>query len=323
MKLNVKQVLDAFKLIGYGLLLAVDEAITVLSMFSVGHSIPEKIGLAIFAFIIVLLGAWVFLSGIRAKGAERLIKLGAWVLSVVLIVAINWAFTRTMIQTQSSDTESVQTTTAKQTEVKQKQIDLSLKSIEVLQNRLAELNKWQDKERDSITKAITDENARLDKLMAKEETTTHKIEGVQAMNVFKKMSLGTNSEIVSDLWWLLAFLVAQLFTVLAAPKSDDDVPMRRKRTPRVPKPEDLTESVWWYVWAHWSCIRTGRTPPHKLLPFHEFDVFITPRFRAIPERVCQLIAQAARSAGVIEGDEIRELDEETARKKIMSVIDKH
>jgi hypothetical protein len=63
MKLHPATILNSFKLIGYVLLLGIDEAITVLSMLSVGHSVPEKIGLASFGFIIVLLGAWVFLSG--------------------------------------------------------------------------------------------------------------------------------------------------------------------------------------------------------------------------------------------------------------------
>lgn len=189
----------------------------------------------------------------------------------------------------------------------------------MLQSRLTELNKWQDRERLAITKAIDDENARLDRLMQKEETTVKKNETVQAVNVFKKMSLGTNSEIVSDLWWLLAFLVAQLFTVLAAPKADEDQQTRHRRT-RKPKAEaeNWSELVWWWVWAHWVCVRTGK--PHQLLDRASFDTFVTAHYRALTDSQYQRIAQSASSEGVTAGEEIREENEETARRRILEKI---
>ena len=164
----------------------------------------------------------------------------------------------------------------------------------------------------------------IKELNKKPDTLIVSKEAEDSMNVFEEMAapFGGDTKLVSRLWWLLLFVVAQVLTVIAAPKADEDAPTRRKRTPRASKPEDLTESVWWYVWGHWTCIRAGRTPPHRLLPFHDFDVFIRARFREIPERVCTRIAQAAQRAGVIEGDEIRELNEEAARKKIMAAIDK-
>jgi hypothetical protein len=229
-RLNIKAALDAFKLIGYALLLFIDEGITVLAMWSVGHSLPEKIGLSAFGFIIVLLGAWVFLSGIRAKGPERYIKIGAWVLSVVLVVAVNWSFTRTMLRTQSSEIANEEQQTTMSAATKQRQIDLALKNIEVYTSKLDKLNQWQEKERTAITAAIDKENDKIDKL-SEVAAIVHKSESVQSMNIFRKMSehIGGDQDLTADLWWLLAFVVAQVLTVLAAPKTDAPVPKRRRR----------------------------------------------------------------------------------------------
>jgi hypothetical protein len=88
-----------------------------------------------------------------------------------------------------------------------------------------------------------------------------------------------------------------------------------KRTTRHVKRIDWAELIRWWVWGHWICVRTGK-PSHKLLPFHDFDVFVRARLGAISEKQCARIGAAAQRAGVIEGDEIREENEDEARRRI-------
>jgi hypothetical protein len=311
----MKRLLDAFKLIGYGLLLLIDEAITVLSMWSVGHTLPEKIGLASFGFIIVLLGAWVFLSGIRAKGAERWVKLGAWVLSVCLIVAINWAFTRTMIRTQSSTVSTEQADTGFDERIRQTQIDGYLKQIEALTKKLDLVNVWREADRKAIAEDIDKANAAIKDLSIK--PLTYKTQDVSSLNVFQKMSapVGGNQDLIADLWWILVFLVAQLFTVLAAPKNDDETKPARK--PREPKTIDWNRLIAEWVSANWMSVRNpSLDPPYSILPRAVFDQYILSHYKAFSAKQYKAILLAAESTGCIWGETIMIEDENDVKKKI-------
>jgi hypothetical protein len=318
MKLHPASILNSFKLIGYVLLLGIDEAITVLSMLSVGHSVPEKIGLASFGFIIVLLGAWVFLSGIRSHGPERYIKLGAWVLSVFLVVSINWAFTRTMIRTQSSTVSNTQADTEFDKQTREKQINGYLDKIETLTKKLDTVNVWREADRKAISDDIDKANAEIEKLKVKPTVTTIEVNSV---NVFEKMSapVGGNQELISDLWWALLFTVAQIFTVLAAPKSDDKRP-RRKHAPRITRDVSMRRLVEWWVSTNWMGIRTGKS--RTILSRESFDKFTSERWQPFPSDKYDAILQAANRTQIIDGAEIREADEATAIKRILANVGK-
>lgn len=320
MKLNISATLNAFKLVGYILLLLIDEGITVLSMWSVGHSDAEKIGLAAFGFIIVLLGAWVFLSGIRSKGPERVAKLSAWAVSVALIVSINWAFTRTMIRTQSSTVQSSQAETESDRKLRESRIESYQKQVDVLMKKLDIVNVWREADRAAIQKDIDDANAKIDKLSEKPEVKQDE-QQIQSMNVFEKMAspIGGNQELMADIWFVLVFLVAQLFTVLAAPKSDDK-PTRKRREHKPRESMSIPKLVGWWVTTNWMGVRTGKST--RILPRDAFDKFTAERFPQFPLARYEEILQAAIRTQAIDGDEIREADETTAIKRILASMGK-
>ena len=314
--MNIKSLLNRLRYIGYIIIIIVDCGITFLSMMSLGHNTIAGIGLGALGVVIVYLMTWVFLLGIRVKGIKSLIYLSAWILCCLLIISLNWAFTRQNITSQSFSISTGREDAAFDRQTRQREIESTMKQIDALVNKLDKVNVWREADRKAIDDDIKGARGRLAELRKPVERSTD--EGVGALSVFDKMAapFGLKGQDASDWWWLIAFVALQLLAVLAAPKADEDASARRKRTPRASKPEDLTEVVWWWVWGHWTCIRAGRNPPHRLLPFHDFDVFIRARFREIPERVYQRIGAAAQRAGVIEGEEIRELNEEAARKKI-------
>ena len=230
----MKKILALARWIAYVLLLVTDITITVLSMISIGHNPVEKTGLGIIGAVIVILGTYLFLTGIRAKSWERMIRLGAWILSVVLIVAINWAFTSTMLRTQTANSKDTQSEQSFDEQVRQKSIVTTQSEIDVLTKKLSIVNIWMEKDR----KAITDD-LRTAKESLKELTAVKRIEvnQVVSMDVFGKMAaFGISAETMSSFWWLLAFLVLQLFSVLTAPKPEEDAPIKKKRRRRKPKP---------------------------------------------------------------------------------------
>jgi hypothetical protein len=234
MKLNVKSILDGFKLVGYILLLIADEVITVRSFYSVGEFF-----LAGFGGVIVLIGAWVFLDAIRRKGAEKWLKLIAWGGSVLLIVFLNWAFVLSSITVQSADVTSDTKAQTFATTTNERQITQALDTIDMYTRKLADLNKWQDKERKDISDRISEQNALIAELKPKKSLTSEVKENVKTTEVFRKMStlFGGNESLTSSAWWILAFLVAQLFTVLAAPKANEDAPIVKRKRRRRRKPE--------------------------------------------------------------------------------------
>jgi hypothetical protein len=246
-RLNVKSILDTFKLIGYGLLLVADAAITFLSMYSVGHIQWVKIILAIIGVIILLVGAWVFLTGIRAKGTEKIIKIGVWLFSLVLLVSANWAFTGSILENKTERTSTEKDSTKKEETTTEKFIALSFHNIEVYSAKIEKLNQWQERERESITKAIQAEKDTIKELNKKPDIVTILKESEDSMNIFEEMAapLGGDTKLVSRLWWLLLFIVAQTLTVFAAPKTDAPERKRKRRRRKAravePKPKEETQ----------------------------------------------------------------------------------
>jgi uncharacterized protein YlxW (UPF0749 family) len=230
----MKQILSLARWIAYILLLVTDITITVLSMISIGHNPVEKTGLGIIGAVIVILGTYLFLTGIRSKSWERLIRLGSWILSVVLIVAINWAFTSTMLRTQTANLKDTQSEQSFDEQVRQKSIVTTQSEIDALTKKLSTVSIWMEKDRKAIASDLQTAKESL-----KELTSIKRVEvnQVVSMDVFGKMAaFGISAETMSSFWWLLAFLVLQLFAVLTAPKPEEDAPVKKKRRRRKPKP---------------------------------------------------------------------------------------
>jgi hypothetical protein len=244
--------------IAYAILILVDGIITVLSMSSLVQDRPTSIGLGIIGAAIVLLMTWLFLSGIREKGTKRIIMLSSWLLGVIVVVSLNWAYTGTILRTQSQSVEINTSDESFDKGVKQKQINAIQTQIDSLITQQSKLNQWQEKAREAIQKDIDGDNDKLAKLQDVGESKKIGKE-VSAINVFDKMAkpMGWDSGTMSDLWWLMAFLMLQLFAVLTAPKGDEDEPeiQRVKKSVTIKSLTDIEIRKW--VSIIWRNSRNG------------------------------------------------------------------
>jgi len=237
--MNIKQLLEKLRYIGYLIIIVVDCGITFLSMMSLGHNALAGFGLGALGVVIVLLMTWVFLRGIRAKGIERLIYLGSWLLCCLLVVSLNWGFTRQNIFSQSSNAQTIQEDVLFDRQTRQKEIESTQKQIDALVDKLDKVNVWRESDRKAIDDDIKTARARLVELRKPSERVTDA--GVSALSVFDKMAepIGLKGQDVSNWWWLVAFVTLQLLAVLSAPKTDAPIVKRKRR--RRKKPVAVTE----------------------------------------------------------------------------------
>lgn len=313
--MNIKILLERLRYIGYLVIIAVDCGITFLSMMSLGHNALAGAGLGALGVVIVLLMTWVFLRGIRVKGIERIIYLSSWILCCLLIVLLNWGFTRQNIISQSSNASTLQEDATFDRQIRQKEIESTQKQIDALVDKLGIVNVWREADRKAINDDIKTARERLIELRKPVERTTDM--GVSALSVFDKMAepFGIKGQDASTWWWLIAFVVLQLLAVLAAPKNDDETKAPRK--PREVKAIDWNRLVAEWTNANWMSVRNpSLDPPYSILPRDVFDQYIVSHYKAFSAKQYKAILLAAESTGCIWGTQILEEREEEVKKKI-------
>jgi len=316
----MKRILNIVRYIAYIIVLVVDGAITVLSMTSLGHTPMISIFLGIIGGAIVMLMTWMFLTGIRNKGIERVVKLGTWFLAVVLIVSLNWAFTsqNILIQTDASTTQKEDITF--QVEFRKTQILSTQDQIEKLIEKESKLNIWQTDERQSINEAIEKARSELTILLDNKIELNEK-EIISALNVFDKMAVPLNwaAKDMSDLWWILAFLILQLFAVLTAPKNEDDIEVKKKRKyTRHYTDLELNKAIETWIKINWMGKRTGKDD--KILPKDIFFNFMKNRNEVFDGNTYNLIYKTAINNKILDNLTILIEDEEEAIKIIKKNI---
>jgi hypothetical protein len=317
--MNIKNLLERLRYIGYLIIVFVDCGITFLSMMSLGHNQLAGAGLGALGVVIVLLATWVFLKGIRLRGSEKAIYLGAWIICCVLIVSLNWGFTRQNLSSQSDNVQTLQEDAAFERESRQREINSTQNQIDALVDKLDKVNVWREADRKSINDDLKEAK---DKLSELKQPINKSIDiGVSGLSVFDKMAepFGLKGKDVSNWWWLIAFVALQLLAVLAAPKSDDKRP-RRKHAPRITRDVSMRRLVEWWVSTNWMGIRTGKS--RTILPRESFDKFTSERWQPFPGDRYDAILQAANRTQVIDGAEIREADEAAAIKRILGNVGK-
>jgi hypothetical protein len=321
MKLNISAALDWLKFPSYIALLIGDIVIVFLSFQTSIPNPDHKIIVGVVGCIIALVSAMAFLRGVRAKGFEKFICFFIWACSVVLIVLINWSYITVSARAQTAESQEIKNTETLISDTKAVQIKLALDNILALNKKLSELNRWQEKERNSISEEIKTQNDLINSLNVKSEDKIKSSGAIEAMQVFEKMSTitGGNKNATSDWWWIGLFFVAQVLTVIAAPKSDDKRP-RRKHVPRIQRDVSMRRLVEWWVSTNWMGIRTGKS--RTMLPRESFDKFTTERWQPFPGDKYDAILQAANRTQIIDGAEIREADEATAIKRILANVGK-
>jgi hypothetical protein len=315
----MKRILETLRWIAYVFLISVDGIVTVISMASLGHKVEHSVALGIIGAVLILLMTWVFLKGIRAKGIERGIFLGAWLLACVLVVSINWSFARQNLFTQTTTIIESREQEQFEESIRRREIESTQKEIDILIEKLEKVNIWREKDREQINTDIKSAKDRLDELkkpiVKKKETTS-------SMSIFSKMAnlTGLNEEQTADLWWIVAFLILQVFAVLAAPKGEEDEKTIKQRKKRVKI--DYVEWVDHWVSANWMAVRTGREGPRKILPEKVFFEYIRNHWRTFPVSIYRTIRRAAQTTETIDDDVIKEENEAEAIKKIMSILTK-
>jgi hypothetical protein len=318
----MKRILELARWIAYGLLLVVDGVIMIMSMASLGHRLEHAIGLGIIGAVLVLLMTWVFLKGIRAKGIERGIYLGAWALAVVLVVSLNWAFTRQNLFAQSERVTEQQETTAFEHRIRREQIESTQAEITALVEKLAKVNIWREADRKAIDDDLKTARERMDRLL---EQKSEKTETVTSVSVFRKMSdpIKMTEEQTADLWWVLAFLLLQVLAVLAAPKGEEDGAAPKKKKRSAPKERSVDWSEWVTQWVkfNWVAVRTSKPGPRMILADEVFHEFVTSHWRAFPDWRHQQIKRAAQESGSLDGTTILIEDEAESVKKIIKRLD--
>lgn len=316
----MKRILELSRWIAYVVLIVVDGIITVMSMWSLGNELAHSIGLGIIGAVLILLMTWVFLKGIRAKGVERGIYLGAWVLAVVLVVTLNWSFARTSLFAQASKAEASSEMAQIESDVRKREIESTQRQIDALVSKLETVSVWREKDREAIEADLVSAREHLAGLLKPVERNT---ERVSSVSVFKKMAspIGGNEEQTADFWWLLAFLLLQVFAVLAAPKGDEDAQTKVKRKKREKKPDDWTEWVTQWVRYNWVAVRTMKPGPRMILGDDVFHRFVKDQWREFPDWRHKRIKAAAQSLGILNDVTIVVEDEAEAVKKIKSALD--
>lgn len=315
----MKVLLNRLRYIGYLVIIIVDCGITFLSMMSLGHNILAGFGLGALGVVIVLLMTWVFLRGIRVKGLEKGIYLFTWIVCCILIISLNWGFTRQNISSQSTNAQTSRDNADFDRKTKRDEIESTQKQIAALIDKLDKVNVWRESDRKAIDDDIKTARARLADLRKPIEHSTDS--GVSALSVFDKIAepFGWKGQDVSNWWWLIAFVAMQLLAVIVAPKGEDDAAQPKRKAAR--KPVDLAEWIERWVNTNWMSVRNPtQAAPYSILPVDVFMRYLRTRWRAFPLQRYRAIGKAAQGAGVIDGTTIIEENEKEAITKIKEAM---
>ena len=242
----MKKILALARWIAYVILLCTDVFVAVSSMLNTGDNPLEHIVGAVIGGCLCILGIFLFLQGIRTKGVERFIYLSTWILSVIMIVSINWGSKLQSLKVQSANNQSSENTQTLTTNTTGKEIDLALQQKTELIIKLSKTSEWRPLDIKKINEDIVTVDLKIAELK-KEKPREKKI---VSSGVFANMGgvFGVDSYLTASWWWFIAFLTLQLISVIVAPKPKDDAPVKKKRRRKkakpatVPKPEKPKEA---------------------------------------------------------------------------------